>query len=297
VALGRVSRGRIDHAAHEPLEIRQDDARLPARRTARDRRRIGGVGLSPGRVIVVSEESTAMWAQRSRRIKLGAHAQLVSRPFHERPTPEKWSNLIDDLATQPVQLTVIDPLAGVLPGGCENNATAMLEALRPLSKLTAAGQAVLLLHHPRKDDTSPRGSGVLQSFVDILLQLDLPRFASLGNRQRWLRGAGRFTETPAERLIELSPDGLDYRLVDDVGSAEFATAWEQLQRVISEADEPMTRHEILGGWPTENQRPSPHTIWNWLERAVSRGMVNRVGSGRRGDPYRYRVRERKLDKP
>jgi hypothetical protein len=249
-----------------------------------------GSAVHPGRVVIVSEESAAMWAQRSQRIKLGSHAGLVSRPFQQRPSRDDWSNLIDDLAAQPVQLTVIDPLAGVLPAGSENNATAMLEALRPLSKLTAAGQAVLLLHHPRKDDASPRGSGVLQSFVDILLQLDLPRFAPLGNRQRWLRGSGRFVETSAERLIELSPDGLDYRLVDDVGTAEFATAWEQLQRVIREADEPLTRQAILGGWPTESRRPSPHTIWNWLERAVSRGLVTRVGSGRRGDPYRYCVR-------
>ena len=35
----------------------------------------------------------------------------------------------------------------------------MLTALAPLQRLTAAGAAVLVLHHPRKADGMPRGSG------------------------------------------------------------------------------------------------------------------------------------------
>lgn len=250
---------------------------------------LAGATVQPAQTIIVSEESPAMWASRYQRLKIGPNVLLVSRPFDHRPTQEEWLSLIDDLAARPVQLTIIDPLAGILPTSSENNAAAMIESLQPLSRLTAAGQSVLLLHHPRKNDSSPRGSGVLQSFVDILLQLEMPRVAQLGDRQRWLRGSGRFVETPAERLIELTPDGLDYRLVDDVGAAEFASGWDQLRAAFGEMSEPITRQEILGCWPSERRRPSPHTIWNWLERAVSRGLVTRVGSGRRGDPYRYWV--------
>jgi AAA domain len=251
---------------------------------------LAGAAVRPGRAIIVSEESQAMWMRRYQRLNIGPQALLLSRPFDHRPTHDDWLALIDKLAAQPVQVTIIDPLAGLMPTSSENNAASMLDSLSPLAKLTAAGQAVLLLHHPRKDDESPRGSGALQSFVDILLRLDEPRFARMGNRQRWLRGSGRFVETPAERLIELTPDGLDYRLVDDVGAAEFAAGWELLQQALAEIDGPVTRQEILGSWPRELRRPSAHTIWNWLERAVSRGLVERCGTGRRGEPYRYRVR-------
>jgi hypothetical protein len=251
---------------------------------------LAGAGVHAAPALIVSEEAPSMWARRYQRLKIGANVLLVSRPFQQRPTMPHWLNLIDNLAAQPVQLTIIDPLTGILPSGCENNAAAMIESLMPLAKLTATGQAVLLLHHPRKNDSSPRGSGVLQSFVDILLELDMPRFSKHGDRQRWLRGSGRFTETPAERLTELSPDGLDYRLVDDVGAAEFASGWALLHQAFAEAEAPLTRQEILGGWPTERRQPSPHTIWNWLERAVSRGLVERRGSGTRGNPYRYGVR-------
>ena len=119
------------------------------------------------RAWVLSEESESHWADRLRRMPVGPHAQLLSRPFHGRPTPEDWSDLIDravdESAAGQLDLVVVDPLASFLPGRCESNAATLLEALQPLHRLTAAGMAVLLLHHPRKKKSeagsSARGSG------------------------------------------------------------------------------------------------------------------------------------------
>src|SRR5205085_11831315 len=40
-----------------------------------------GRSLRPGRVLVVSEESHAQWAQRLRQMPVGPHVQLLARPF------------------------------------------------------------------------------------------------------------------------------------------------------------------------------------------------------------------------
>src|SRR5262245_8332937 len=44
--------------------------------------------------VVVSEESAAHWAERTRAIPIGPHARLVSRPFVGRPTPGQWDELV-----------------------------------------------------------------------------------------------------------------------------------------------------------------------------------------------------------
>ena len=33
------------------------------------------------------------------------------------------------------------------------------------------------------------------------------------------------------------------------------------------------------------------TLWRWLDRAVSQGLVCREGAGRKNDPYRYWLAE------
>src|SRR5262249_40946179 len=105
---------------------------------------------------------------------LDGHIDWLCRPFAARPTAAQWAGLIASLADgvgrRGVGLVAVDPLASFLPGRDENSASGMLEALLPLSRLTAAGAAVLLLHHPRKgewvDGQMARGSGALAGFAD-----------------------------------------------------------------------------------------------------------------------------------
>ena len=191
-------------------------------------------------------------------------------------------------------LVVIDPLANVLPGADENGAAAMIAALAPLQRLTAAGLAVLLLHHPRKDSKSsgpePRGSGALPGFVDVLIDLDGPRV--VGDRRRRLRAVSRFEETPGERLIELSADGTDYTVIADAGSEEFDAGWAILRMVLEDARNRLTRREVLALWPPDFPKPCDATVWRWLERAVESGHVSRQGTGRRNLPFQYWMPER-----
>src|SRR5262249_5058319 len=108
----------------------------------------------PAKVLVVSEESVATWAERLRRMPVGGHCRLLSRPFLRRPNPEGWQQLVDhaaDLcAAGALDLMVIDPLAKFLPGSTDSDLGALLEMLDPLQHLTSAGAGVVILHHPRK---------------------------------------------------------------------------------------------------------------------------------------------------
>jgi hypothetical protein len=260
---------------------------------------LAGAAVTAARAVVVSEEDPVLWERRSRRLDFGEHVSWLCRPFRTRPTPAEWRALIDSLAVlrreRGTDLAVIDPLAAFLPGRDENTAGLMLEALLPLQTLTAAGMAVLLLHHPRKQSAAPgmtaRGSGALSAHVDVILEMTTVS-ADPDNRRRRLLGFSRFTETPLDRVIELNTAGTDYAALGDFAEQEFLRGWALLRRVLTDAPDKLTRREILDAWPADEERPSDTTLWRWLDRAASRDLLLRDGDGHRTDPFRYWLAEK-----
>ena len=252
---------------------------------------LAGLPVAAGRAAVVSEEAPELWADRGRRLGFGPHLSFMCRPFRGKPSAGEWQALLDRLADEQdragLQLVVIDPLASFLPGSDENNASALLAALAPLQRLTAAGVAVLLLHHPRKTDGEPRGSGALPGFADILVQMIGPPRTQLESRRRSLLAASRFAETPAERRIELSADGTTYTLTAAADAESFAAGWPVLRMVLEDARFKLTRREVRSQWPEDHAAPGLTALWEWLESAVAAGQVVRSGTGRRKKPFRY----------
>jgi len=256
---------------------------------------LAGSAIAAGRAAVVSEEGPGMWERRAQKLNFGPHVCWFCRPFRGKPSPAEWEALIDRLAElhdrRGLALAVIDPLAAFLPGPDENNAATMMAALAPLHRLTSRGVSVLLVHHPRKAGLAtgvvPRGSGALPAFADVLIELDWHRRGVTGDRRRHVRAASRFEETPPVRLIELTEDGTDYTVVTDPGMDEFTAGWTPLRMVLEDAWDKVTRQQILAQWPPDFDKPSPSTLWAWLQRAVAAGQVCQKGSGRRSDPFCY----------
>jgi hypothetical protein len=260
---------------------------------------LAGEPLAAGRAVIVSEEDPTLWERRSRSLDFGGHVSFLCRPFRGKPTPAEWRALIDSLAALRreggVDLAVIDPLAAFVPGRDENTAGMMLEALLPLQSLTAAGMAVLLLHHPRRQSSAPgqmaRGSGALSGHVEVILEMTTLS-AEPGDRRRRLQGFSRFAETPADRVIELNAEGTDYVSLGDMAEQEFIRGWPQLRLVLTGARDKLTRREIVAEWPPDQERPSDTTLWRWLERAADRNLLRREGAGHSKEPFRYWLAEK-----
>ena len=168
--------------------------------------------------------------------------------------------MIDQLvarrAADGLDLVVIDPLVSFLPVRSENNANAMLDALMPLQRLTAAGAAVLVLHHPSKGDPAAgqaaRGSGALAGYVDVLVEMRRVGRPTDDDRRRRLTAFSRFSTTPARLVIELSADGTDYATCGDVADEDVGLV--VLTRLLTNAPGGLTRQQVRERWPAEYAR-------------------------------------------
>ena len=128
-------------------------------------------------------------------------------------------------------------------------------------------------------DASPRGSGALPSLVDILLQLERAgrrlarQWAALAARH------GRFVETRAERLIELSADGRDYRVVARCRRGRvrhrLGTVAERHARIRGADDPPSDPRRLANGEP-------PPVAAHDLELAGASGQPRLGGKSRIG---------------
>jgi hypothetical protein len=256
---------------------------------------LAGLSVSAGKAAVVSEESPAVWLDRSRKLDFGEHVCWFCRPFPGKPSLQQWLALLDRLAEiharVGLSLVVIDPLAAFFPGRGENCAEIMLEFLKPLHRLTALGVAVLLLHHPGKEETAEglaaRGSTATGAFADIVLEMKWYHRPSEADRRRRLVALSRFDETPRQLVIELNTEGTDYLGHGTFGEEEYGRNLLHLRSVLADAPRKLTRQQVARRWPPDAEPPHPASLWRWLEQAVAQGQVLRDGSGRKADPFRY----------
>jgi hypothetical protein len=256
-----------------------------------------GRPVMPAKALVVSEEPRGTWRERVRRMPVAGHVKLMSRPFLRRPTPQQWNQLVDYAGERwlagEMDIFVVDPLARFLPGSTESDMSALLEFLNPLQQLTAAGVAVLILHHPRRErseaGSSARGSGALLAAVDIIVELTQFGRLKTDERRRKLFALSRFPETPRHLVYEWDPKTGAFKGLGDPLGVRFNENWEQLRAILAKREKAATHNELLMDWPADQERPSPSLLYEWLNRAFEEKRVRRQGAGRRDDPYRYRL--------
>ena len=189
-----------------------------------------------------------------------------------------------ELAIRLGALLIVDTLpqwAG-LRGDSENDSGAALEAVAPLQRAAAAGLAVIIVRHDRKGSgdvgESARGSTAFGAAVDVIIQL---RRGNPDERPtvRYLSTLSRFPDTPAELVIELTPDGF-VELGDGTGYARA----EGKQKVIAAiADAELTRKDVESASGISGER-----LTGILAELVAGGFLERAGRGVKGDPQRFR---------
>jgi hypothetical protein len=257
---------------------------------------LGGLEVQPSRSIVLSEESADFWHERTLRLGLGHNARFFCRPFVTKPTRRQWSALITYLdalrVADGLDLVVIDTLSTFLPAGAECQGDLMLRLLKQLERLTRAGVAVLLLHHPPKGPIRPgqaaRGTGVLAGYADVLIEMRMLEHGDRHDRRRRLSAWSRLNDTPRELVIELSAEGDRFTAREDVVDEDQHHGLQSALDVLTRYGRRMACDEILKEWP-ESRKPPRGTLWGWLERAVEQGTLLRRGTGRRGDPFVYHL--------
>jgi hypothetical protein len=259
---------------------------------------LAGEAVTRGKAVIFTEEPFSLWQGRNARLGFGPNVKWCSRPFRRRPTPGEWSGLIRGLTEAKPDLVVFDPLAMILPGALENTATGLLDALEPLHHATNAGIALLLIHHPKKgppsQELSPRGTGALTGFADILIDLERPLHPHFSDRVRRLSVASRLTGS-LRRHIELTPDGRDYLVLPNPPDRDgFDAGWPLLRMMLEDASNPPTRLELLEDWPQDYDTPSRTTLGRWLSQATEQNLVDRHGTGRHHNPYRYWLKGKEL---
>jgi len=253
--------------------------------------------VKPARVLFVSEESKATWADRVRRMPLGEHCRLLARPFPRRPTPRQWDELVElamELqASGNLDLLVIDPLARFLPGASDGDLNSLQTMLDPLQCLTESGAAVTILHHPRRrrseEGSTARGHGGLLAAVDIIVELTCYGPLHSDECRRKLYSLSRFPETPRRLVYEWDPKTARFRFLGDPLGVRFHENWEHLYAILKKRTLAATHQELLMDWPADLPRPSPAALYEWLNRAYEEKLLRRMGSGRRSDPYRFRL--------
>jgi hypothetical protein len=254
-----------------------------------------GLPVRPARALILSEENLGLWRMRHERLPLGGHVQVICQPFAGKPSDADWRALLEQSATllgsESGRLLVIDTVATLMPAGVETNADCMVRVLAPLRRLAEQGIAIWLMHHPYKGKARPgewsRGSGSLPASVDIALEMYAVCADDLADRRRLLLGWSRHEETPRRRVIEWTPDGRDYRVLDETIDGAFDRGWSAIRRVLSELEAPQNAAAILLHWPAGSSPPSRATLYRWLARAVEHQWLRVEASQRRNAPCYY----------
>lgn len=248
-----------------------------------------GLASKPMRLLYLTEENKPSFLQALKRAGLDSATDIkIIRRDRVRAS---WSDFAAQLPKlcedNDFDVVIVDTILRWwgLPEKGENDSGTILKALEPLARLAAQGVAVVLVHHLRKmegeEGTQAGGSRALAAAVDILVEL---RRSGDSPNRRVLTCYSRFDETPANLVIELGNDG--YTALGDLDSVELKALKAKVLDVLPEAEEdPETRDDIAKAAGINRGQVS-----RALKTLDDEGLVERTGTGKRGDPYRFRKR-------
>lgn len=246
--------------------------------------------------VILTEEAPSDWRPRAKRFGLEHCSWLDRSALHpKRPLDVYLDEAYKRAYATGAYLIVIDPWAkwaGFGPDE-EKDAGAVERALQPVHAVAGKGMAVLGIHHLRKSDgdegTGVRGSGHLLASVET--SLELRRFGlGRGGGQEDLRvltvAKSRYPSPPGDAVYHHDP-GVDADTAFTLrGDPRAVRKTAGIRRVVDYV-------EAAPGWVdadtvAEALGAQRQTTRKALAEAFTDGVLQRSGSGKRGDPYKYK---------
>lgn len=252
-----------------------------------------GMDVRPSRVLYITEEAEARWAERRDRLGLKDHLEFLIRPFQGKPSKIQWEDFLGYSKTlidsRGYGLIVMDTIVNLWPVKDENDASSVQSSLMPLHSVIGQS-ALLLVHHTRKSDgfdaTASRGSGALTSFVDTILEFRRMTPGDRHCKKRVLAGYGRHDETIPEVVIELTDNG--YTVCGDREAVASSELTQVIATILPAGSTGLTAEQILEQWPGDT-KPNLNRFYAALKAGAAAGTWHCSGEGKRGSPRQYRL--------
>jgi putative DNA primase/helicase len=238
-----------------------------------------------GGVLLLTEEGTDTIAEKARRFGVADHPDfhLLSR----RQAQAAWTIVVAQARAycraHGVRVLVVDTLdkwTG-LRGDDENKSGVALQAYEPLLLAAGDGLAVVVVGHQRKASgehgEAVRGTNAQTGSVDVVIEVERVKDVP---HARVLYGTSRFAGTREELALELTDDAYVDR--GDAGALRERLERDKVLAVLS--SEPIGSQELA-----EATEIPEATVRRRLGDLLEQGTVERVGEGRKGSPYRWKI--------
>jgi hypothetical protein len=248
------------------------------------------------KVVYITEQSRQTFMDALRMAGLAGRGEEFRILFREDFHGASWATIVGAARQSGYELVVFDTIGKLAGIREENSAGEWAAAMAPVQDLAASGRAVILARHDRKGGgevgDSGRGSSQASGDVDIILAIRRPEGHQPSNR-RVIEGLSRYRETPEKIVVELTPAGYIYLGSEDAvataaaeGFVSFALGSElrtngigpdlkDLAELGEKQDPPVRRTKIVMA----------------LSTLLERDEIERSGGGRKGDPYRYTLKD------
>ena len=244
-------------------------------------------------VVYLTEQPEVSFRQAMERANLLGRPDFLLLTFGDTgglPWPQIVAEAVAECQRVGSSLLIVDTLSQFagLTGDKENNAGDALEAMGPLQSAAAQGVGSLITRHERKSGgevgDSGRGSSAFAGAVDIVLSLRRPE-GNAEKTRRLLQSLSRFAETPNDLLVDLQEG--KYVALGNTGETVFIDAKKAIV-----ASAPRTEPEALDLQAMVTAAEvTRRTAQRAIDELVEDGMLSRIGKGKRGDPFKYFLRE------
>lgn len=265
-----------------------------------EERALAGKDTYSAKVLVLSEESNAMWARRRAEHSITLPVWISSRPIRQKLNYKEWIYLLEKAAQfckeNNIDVFIIDTLSAFWSVDNENDAARVQAALLPLNHLLDNNIAVLLVHHFRKsggdEGVAARGSGALGAGVDILVEFTRLDGANPNSTERLIKTYSRFEESPREIVIDYVNND-HYITVGTRAELRRSEKLETVKRALEDYVNGVTLSELHDKWNSDefDKAPSKKSLERYVKELVARGDVLVVGLTKvnGGDARKYKL--------